>query len=171
MDILDILQKIVQQLTAESDCGLCWQLVPGGRQDYLNLAKEEVNDDGDCCVLLGVLNNNFKTVYEGNTNFRHKMYRDWEVQLFAGIPSRLDIQFYNEVRPEDTENSKWVRYIQPIQCCLSQIEESICDIQNCKGDGATIEVSSFNGQMRLNYLDNNYDGWLINITIREWLNP
>lgn len=183
MDIVNILEKLVHKYN-ESDCGLCWKIVLGGRSDYFNNERDQPEKPADfwgiqpdencdnCCVRLGVLRiantSGFQVTGEDGA-FVTKQYTDWTLQLFAGIPSRLDLQFYNEVRPEETEQSKWVKYIRPIQCCMTNTEVEICDLHNCCGCETTVEVRAWNMEMRLNYSDRNMDGWNINATFREWL--
>lgn len=167
MNIVDVLDKIVSKLNDGKGCDLCWKLVFAGRQDYLNLAN--ANMDGDCCALVGIINNSFTAGYTTSNEFTTKRYNDWNIQLFAGIPSRLDIQFYDELRPEDKCNSKWAKYLYPIKCCLENLDVTICDVHNCSGCPTTVEIWNWQMNMKLNYLDGNFDGWLINATIREWL--
>lgn len=167
MNIADILQKSVDKFNQEAKCGLCWRFVMGGRQDYLNLAKEPC--DGECCVLVGVLKTSFRTGYRSSgEGFRERMYRDWDIEIFAGVQSRLDIQFYNEVDDTDTEGSKWAKYLYPISCCMDENNLDLCGNHDCSGSDTTIEVVSWNGEVKINYLDNNYDGWLYKATVREY---
>lgn len=166
MDIIDIMNKITQKLNEDESCGLCWKFIFGGRQDYLNLAKSDCYDD--CCVNIGILNNSYTTGYDRTDDFASKRYNDWNIQMFIGIPSRLDIQFYDEVDPERSGDSKWIKYIYPIQCCIDDLDVTICDTHNCKGGNNTVEIWNWSANMKLNFMDGNFDGWLINTTIREW---
>lgn len=163
MNIANIFSSIIDRLNESNDCGLCWRFVMGGRRDYLNLVK---NDDC-CCAVVGIT----RIVGRKGMTSIGERYTDWELEVFAGIPSDLDIQFYNEVDScEDAiEQSKWEKYLHPIHCCLMEIDDNICDVHNCQGCLTTVEIQqSATHEMRLNYLDNNYDGWIIRMTIREW---
>lgn len=167
MNIVDIIQKVVKNIESKGTCDLCFKFVLGGRQDYLNLAN---NSYEDCeCVTIGVLKNAAVNGYVKQGEFVSKTYVDWNVQLFAGIPSRLDLQFYNEVDSNDTCNSKWSKYIYPIKCCFENLDTTICDTHNCEGCETTIEVYNWSMEQKLNFLDLNYDGWIINATFREWI--
>lgn len=169
MNIVEVLDKIVCKLNDSNNCDLCWKFVFGGREDYLNLAK--VNSNGECCATIGILNNSIVAGYDKTDQFASKLYNDWNLQIFAGIPSKLDIQFYDELRPEDKCNSKWSKYLFPIKCCLENLDVSICDVHNCNGCKTSVDIWSWQMNMKLNFLDGNFDGWLINATIREWLQP
>lgn len=167
MNIVSIIDKIISSLGQKS-CDLCWNFVFGGREDYFNLAQQ--NQECECCcATVGILRNSMTTGFSANNNFSTKSYRDWNLEIFAGIPSRLDIQFFNEVDPNKTEESKWVKYLYPILCCLQDIDTQICDEFTCQGNPTSIEIRSWNFEMKLNYADINFDGWLIRTTIREWI--
>src|SRR5690625_4589640 len=167
MNVGELINKLTEKL---SECGICWQSVIGGRQDYLNLIKEiKPDENGNCCALLGVLNIRTKNNFIINEYGVQKNYRSWEIKLFAGIPSRLDIQFYNEVDPEKTDESKWVKYVYPIDCCIENLPTLLCDIHNCN-NANQIEIVKFDKELKLNYLDINADGWLIDATFRQYDN-
>ena len=170
MNIADILNDIVDKLNDTDSCGLCWKLVLGGRSDYFNNERDHATecDCDDCCVRLGVLKISNTFGYRSSSEFVTKVYNQWDVQIFAGVPSGLDIQFYNEVNPSDSDNSKWTKYIHPIHCCLETLDNDICDVHNCFGCHTTIEIVSWRSEMKMNYTDRNLDGWLINATIREY---
>ena len=167
MNIAEILQRAVDKLNDDSKCGLCWRFVLAGRQDYLNLAKMPC--DGDCCVLVGVMKAVYKTGYQTSTSGNLRTHRDWEIEIFAGIQSRLDIQFFNEVDPDLSDESKWSKYLYPISCCFDESEIDFCGLHSCINGETTIEITSWNAEMKINYMDNNYDGWLYRATFREWL--
>ena len=165
MNLGSLIEEIKQHL---DDCGICWDVVVGGRQDYLNMIKEvEPDVDGNCCALLGVLD------IRSRSNFVHNDYGvlkrsvNWDIQMFAGIPSRLDIQFYNEIDKDKIEESKWVKYIYPIQCCIEDLPLIFCDYHNCSNE-TSLEIVKFETNLKINYLDINADGWLINATFREY---
>lgn len=164
MNLTELIGKIKDELN-KSDCGVCWRTVLGGRRDYLNLAKVDCKDE--CCAMLGVLRARDRSVIDTNDVGVEIQYNEWMIDIFAGIPSRLDIQFYDEIDECKKDESKWEKYLYPMKCCLKDLPILFCDMHNCKG-GSIIEVTRFETEMRLNYLDNNYDGWMINATFREY---
>lgn len=168
MNIAKILNKIFS--SENLNCDLCWNFVFAGRQDHFNLNSAET-DCESCCVRVGVISNTFTTGYQGNDNFTRPAYRDWSFQIFAGIPSELDIQFYNEISndPDKVKESKWEKYLYPVFCCLADIDQKICDIYNCDCEETTLEMRSWDFEQKLNFLDANYDGWLIRARFREWI--
>lgn len=168
MDIANIFNKITEKFNEEERCGLCWKFIFGGRSDYFNNAA--IVDGEECCVRIGVLKNSFTGGYKRDANFSERVYREWNIEIFAGIPSRLDIMFYNEIPGHPVEESKWVKYLYPVMCCMDEAQINVCDVHNCNGSETTVEIWQWNGEMKLNYSDSNLDGWLFRAVIREWFN-
>lgn len=170
MNIIEVLNTEITKWQAEGKCGLCWQYVPGGRADYFNNIK--LRPDGECCVYVGVLSIKQTSGFQTNGEFINKRFCDWNVRLIAGIPSALDIQFYNENPSYPTDQGKWEKYIFPIFSCFGGccVEMDLCNIHNCAGNLTTVEPVRWETDMVLNYGDYNLDGVLINATFREYYN-
>lgn len=178
MDIVNLLKSSVNQLE-NGDCGLCFNLVLGGRTDFFNNERtrtpantyEEPSECELCCVDVGMFKCKSRDIYNNSDAGSYLEAREWDIQLFFGIPSRLDIQFYNEIDKDAVNESKWVKYLFPLQCCLNKVSLNLCDIyDSCGcGCGTTLEIRSWNSDMKIDYLDKNFDGWLIDTTVREWI--
>lgn len=165
MNLSELIGRIGDELN-ESDCGVCWKPIFGGRQDYLNLANRVIDVD-ECCAILGILNTTFEDKIRITDTGVEKTHREWVLKAFAGIPSGLDLQFYDEVDPDQKDSSKWSRFLHPIQCCLGSIPDLMCYLNNCDGE-STIELIRFKASLKLNYLDNNYDGWMLDLVFKEF---
>lgn len=169
MNIIDVLDKAVSAWNDDQRCGLCWEFRPGGREDYFNNVKVKSADQ--CCVHVGIVSIRQVSGFTVSSNgLVDKLYCDWNVRLIAGIPSRLDLQFYNENESHDKSAGKWERYIQPIFECFGGccIEMDLCDIHNCEGAKTTVEPIRWESEMVMNYKDFNLDGVVVNATFREW---
>lgn len=189
MNIIAVLAEQVKKWnkTPEAGCGLCWEFVPAGRQDYFNAIKtrdsqhtinsgedetEGQIDDNPCCVYLGVLEIKNTSRYETGANqIVDRRYCDWNVKLIAGIPSSLDIQFYNENPDISEEEGKWEKYIGPIFSCLSSccVDMNLCEIDNCRGVETSVEIVRWDLEMVMNYKDLNLDGVIVYATFREFV--
>lgn len=169
MNIIKILDEQIQRWNAECKCGLCWKFKPSGRADYFNNIK--VNAEEACCVYVGVLSIRNAIGYTTNANgLVDRRYIDWQLRMVAGIPSGLDLQFYNEDESYRKASGKWQKYISRIFECFGGCNSfEFCDIHNCTGS-TVAEVVRWESEMVLNYKDVNLDGVLVNATIREWLN-
>lgn len=167
MNVAKILGGLVKKLNKDKSCDLCWKFILSGRRDHFNLYRP--TEDDACCVHVALLRNQFTTGFQSNENFTTKRYRDWNLEIFAGIPSRIDIQFHNEVDSEEKREAKFLKYIHPIFCCLQDLDTTICDVHGCDCQETTVDVRQWNMEMTLNFLDENYDGWLIRAVFREYL--
>lgn len=170
MNIINVLNTEVAKWNDEARCGRCWEFVPGGRQDYFNNIK--LRDDNECCIYVGVVSIRQVSGLITQGEFVTKRYCDWSVRIIAGIPSRLDIQFFNESDSYPVEESKWEKYIRPIFECFGGccVEMDLCDIHNCSGDVTTVEPIRWESEMVMNFNDYNLDGVIVNATFREWYN-
>ena len=170
MNVINILDEQIRKWNDECKCGLCWKFKPSGRADYFNTIK--VKAEESCCVYVGVLTirNVSGYITDGN-GFVNRNYIDWQLRLVAGIPSGLDLQFYNENEAHHPSTGKWEGYINKIFACFGGGcgDLEFCDIHNCRGE-TTAEVIRWEAEMVMNYKDVNLDGVLVNATIREWLN-
>lgn len=167
MNIVDILEKLTKKLNDQKKCDLCWKYIFGGRQDYLNLSKLECLDE--CCVHICVYDLTYRNINEQSGQFTRLAKREWRFKMFVGYASRLDIAFYNETN--QPKHSKWEAILYPLFCCFNQCDIDICDIANaCCCDGSSsFDITQWEGSLKLNFLDNNFDGWLYNVTIVESL--
>lgn len=169
MNVIEVLREQVEKWQEENECGLCWEFVPAGRADYFN--NIQLRDSEDCCVYVGVLEVKNASKFESNAiQLVDKKYCDWNVKLIAGIPSRLDIQFYNENPSYPTNESKWDKYISKIFECLSAccVEVALCNIHNSKGL-TSVEPVRWESEMVMNYKDLNLDGVMVLATFREYV--
>lgn len=170
MNIIEVLATEIAKWQTEGKCGLCWEYVPGGRADYFNNLQPRVNED--CCVYVGVLSIKQSSGFQISGEFVNKRYCDWRVRIIAGIPSSLDIQFFNENPDYPADQGKWEKYIFPIFSCFGGccVEMDLCNIHNCSGNVTTVEPIRWESEMVLNYADLNLDGVLIDATFREYYN-
>lgn len=166
MNIAKIIREITEKLNDENGCGFCWDFVMAGRRDYFNLYKPKNCEDA-CCVVVSILRNQVTTGFDTSNGFTNRQYRDWNIEMFVGAQSRLDIQFHNEVRSNEEQNSKWEKILYPIYCCIANIDTTICDAHNCCSE-TSVDITQWNMDLMINFSDQNYDGWMIRATFREW---
>lgn len=169
MDIVSLLKGFVGQLN-DQDCGICYTFTLGGRSDYFNNKRQSFDDDQslDCCAVITMENCKTIDIYSTDKEFSTLTHRDWILDLFIGLPSRPDIQFFDEVNPELVDQSIWANDLNPLQCCINNVSIDMCNIYDRCGCGNTsIEVRAWSMTMRIGYQDNHYNGWSINTTIRE----
>jgi hypothetical protein len=157
--MIDFFEQLISDWNNQDKCGLCWKFFGGGRSDYSNLITHD-----SCCV--AVILNGFGFKYGHSRNkydVNEKEYcEDW-FELIVGVPSSLDLSFYNEISDDFKYDSKYKRYIQPIINCIG------CGIDiECNQEG--YEVMEWGWELVLNYQDCNIDGIRIKGKLRKYLN-
>ncbi|WP_312303868.1 hypothetical protein [Chryseobacterium sp.] len=156
MNIIKQFESLINGWDEEGKCGYCWKFVGAGRPDLFNMFQGI--EESECCIYVGLFNIKFGTRYKVEENgFSSKMNCILSFEGFIGIPSRLDVQFYNELgnTEEEKQESKW-SMINSIKDCLGcDFMEVLCD-QN-----GIYSPTEFTATQKINYQDSNYDGWLI----------
>lgn len=155
MNIIKQFEDLITQWNEDEKCGYCWKFIGAGRPDLFN----QFNDfeQLQCCIYVGIFNIKFGTKYKADGQFMVKDYCYISFEGFIGIPSRLDIQFYNELGNTELEKeeSKW-NILNTIKDCLGcEFLDLICD------DEEFYSPSEFNAEQKINYQNANYDGWWI----------
>jgi hypothetical protein len=157
--MIDFFENLISQWNEEEKCDLCWRFFGAGRSDYSNLITHD-----SCCVAVVLENFGSRYGYSRNKyDINEKEYcEDW-FELIVGVPSSLDLSFYNEISDDFKDTSKYKQYIQPIIDCIG------CGIDiECNEQG--YEVMEWSWSLVLNYQDYNLDGIRIKGRLRKYLN-
>ncbi len=157
--MIDFFENLISEWNDEEKCGLCWRFFGAGRSDYSNLITHD-----SCCVAVVLENFGGRYGYSRNKyDINEKEYcEDW-FELIVGVPSSLDLSFYNEISDDFKDSSKYKQYIQPIIDCIG------CGIDiECNEQG--YEVMEWSWSLALNYQDYNLDGIRIKGKLRKYLN-
>lgn len=156
MNIIKHFEDLVMQWNEDSKCNYCWKFVGAGRPDLFNMFVDI--EEAECCIYVGLFKISFGTRYRNEENgFTKRDYSYVRFEGFIGIPSRLDIQFYNEFgnTEEEKEQSKWTILNSIKDCIGPDFLEILCD------DLGQYSPAEFSAEQKINYQDCNYDGWLI----------
>jgi hypothetical protein len=157
--MIDFFENLISQWNEEEQCGLCWRFFGAGRSDYSNLITHD-----SCCVAVVLENFGSRYGYTRNQyDINTKEYCEEWFDLIVGVPSSLDLSFYNEISDDFKDTSKYKQYIQPIIDCIG------CGIDiECNQEG--YEVMEWSWSLVLNYQDYNLDGIRIKGRLRKYLN-
>lgn len=148
--MLKIFENLINKFDIESKCGFCWKFFATGRQDYSNL----INTGGCNCIVFI-----FETWSTSTTVNRQNGETTETVTIdgFIGFQSHLSESFYNEGVEKDC-NNRYENYIEKLEDCLkSGLLDMICI------DGEWYQILSTSKNLRLNYLDQNLDGFKLRL--------
>lgn len=169
MNLIQEIGKLIESFNQQNKCGLCWVYKPGGRSDYFNNIKLLPGEE--CCVYVAVMDISANGGYTSNQYGVTRNYTDWRFKMFFGIPSSLDIQFYNENEAYPVGEGKWERYINPLLCCLNDgADFDLCGMVNCEGGAQTVEIHQWVSKVVMNYRDYNMDGVEVTAVFRQFNN-
>ena len=160
--MVNIWEQITEKLNEENECGLCFEFVGAGRADYFNNLQPRINDSGSCCVYIGLLKFGSKKKFIDKGQGLMEESSENRFELVVGIPSSLDIQFYNENPDHDVNESKYMKYIKPIIDCLGDNYSLPCD------EFPGMEIQEWGWDLLLNYQDLNLDGIKINGVFKKY---
>jgi hypothetical protein len=160
--MVEIWKRITELLNASNDCGLCFEFIGAGRADYFNNFK--LRTGKECCVYLGLLKFGGRSGFTDQGQGSIKTYDNLTFEVVVGLPSTLDIQFYNENPNIDVAESKYIKYIQPLINCLGD-----SFVLDCV-EFPDMEVSEWSWDVLLNYQDFNIDGIKIKGTFKRYVN-
>jgi len=160
--MVEIWSKITELLNASNQCNLCFEFIGAGRVDYFNNFK--LRTDKECCVYIGLLKFGGRSKFQDKGQGSIKINDDLTFEVVVGIPSELDIQFYNEDPDIDVNESKYIKYIKPLIECLGDSFELDCN------EFPDMEVIEWNWDLLMNYQDFVIDGIKIKGTFKRYVN-
>lgn len=152
--MLKTFETLIKKFNTERKCGHGWKFFATGRQDYSNL----INTDAGCEDVIFI----FETWSESESRNRGNgdQTKTFTLDCFIGFQSDLSESFYNEGSESGaTEcDNRYEKYIEPIEDCL---ENGILDMICIKNDW--YQLTSITRNLKLNYLDQNLDGFKLRL--------
>lgn len=160
-DIVGAIKTAVEQWNTDVKCGYCWEFTAPMRESDLN---EYQKKSDDCCVLVAVTDYRWEclTPVNRSTGLPLLATEIFNFNLHVLIQDRIDINVYNEISGYPEAQSKWDTILKPLADCV------VCNpIDFCSVLGYPLEVSRWSANSRIDWLDNNYTGWTINVQLRK----
>ena len=168
MDVVNFFKQQVDKWNAEEKCGFCWEF--GAPQTIAGINEYVVETDvEECCpVLVFVTDRSYRKnkVYNQITGLlQDKDYTiDYTFTLHTLVMDRIDTNVYNEQKGHPISESKEETILRPLEVCLcGDTPFDFCELI-CKD----IKIINWNAITRINWLDNNYTGWSITMTLRDY---
>ena len=166
MNVVDFFKRQVTKWDDELKCGFCWEFDAPLTESGVNESVMQTDPD-DCCpvkVFITNLSERKNRQYQQTTGLLQRYSTDYTFTLHALMFDRVDTNVYSEQLGHPVSESKWETILSPIQSCICEEEIlEFCEIL-CKN----IHILAWNAITRINWLDNNYTGWSITITLRDY---
>lgn len=162
MDIAALWKKQTEKWNAEQKCSFCWNFGIPMQESQMNI--QQLREGSRCCVQVLMTDVKFSqnNTFQNGQNFNN--YCEWTHSLYFLLPSQMGVKNYNEIEGYPAEQSKWETIYQPLYDCIG------CDevMDFCETLGYHAAIVEWKGVPVYNYLDMNYDGWKLTITLREY---
>lgn len=162
MDIVDFLEKQVEQWNEDLFCGSCWVFAVPLTEDRLNVQQWE--QEVGCCNKIMITDLRERDVVEYlPTGFISSKHKEITFEMYVLKFSQLGQNVYTEVNGHGKEEGLWELFIKDFWKCFdSDIFYSQCEILGYK-----FQVRNFFKRTIIDYQDSNYSGLKISITIRK----
>lgn len=161
VDIVSITESNVSDWNDEEKCGYCWEFTAPIRQSDLN--EYQFRGEG-CCVLVAITDYRWSCTpgYDRLTGLPNLGYSLYDFNLHFLMAGDVGLNVHNEIPDHPTNESKWATILEPLMQCVG------CKpLDFCTSLGYNLEVTRWSAQPRLDWMDMNYDGWSIQVQLRE----
>lgn len=159
-DIIGTLAKAVSDWNDENKCDLCWEFTAPMRESDLNEYKQKSDC---CCVIVAVTDYRWACNQTTNvsTGYVTQKAETFNFNLHFLAKDDLGLNVYNEINGHPLSESKWSTILMPLMDCVG------CNpIDFCTYLGLPLEVLNWSATSRIDWLDMNYTGWTISVSLR-----
>lgn len=170
MDIIDFFKQQVDKWNDDNAKDKCWVYGAPLFESEMNKFQTPDRDDNiqkptdlNCCVhvFLTDLRVNTQLNYAPDTGLVNEKRCTWNFNLNLLQKDKLGENVYNEIKGYDLTQSKWEQYLKDIYdfvTCQKILE--FCNIL-----GYDVRITRFEGNPKINWLDENYTGWQYGVTL------
>ena len=168
MDVVDLFKRLSEKWNEDLKCGFCFEFDAPLTESGVNESVMQ-SDPEDCCpIKVFVTNYSFREnkTYNRITTLLTNESIDHTFTVSFVAFDRIDTNVYQEQIGHPINESKWETILRPLQECVcdsNELQKEICELI-CK----RILITQWNAITRINWLDNNYTGWSITMTLRDY---
>jgi len=169
MDIVGAIAQMVEgwngdplsEPPIEARCGLCWEFTAPMRESDLN--EYQFRGDG-CCVLVAVTDYTWECNAPINraTGLRLLGAEVYNFNLHFLVSKEIGLNVYNEIPGHQVSESKWTSVLKPLADCIACSPLDFCEYL-----GQPLEVSRWVARPRMEWLDQQYTGWTVQVQLRK----
>ena len=158
IDLVDFFEKQIAKWNEEEKCGYCWEFEYPERISDLNESQQE----GDCCLRVFMTDLTFSKTrgYDPTNSYIISQAVTQRFSLYFLMNDRIDINVHKEQKRHPVSESKWHTILKPIMDCVG-------DLDFCEILGLPIRYDSENWQAVLDFQDQNYSGWRVQLSLTE----
>lgn len=165
MNFIELFQKQIEKYNADQKCGYCWFFSAPLTESAANI--QQLRDDAKCCVQVMYLQDrqaafSVQTNYDERTTFIRDRFCTENLRLLFVLPDELGKNNYNEIDGHPVNEGRWEDLMTLKDCIGCGFQIDFCELI-----GVQWQVVKWEGFQRILYLDNNYIGYEVNVTLRS----
>lgn len=164
MEFITFFEEQIKAYNEENYCGKCWEFSAPLTEEKAN--AQQMREDGKCCVQVMVtrMRDSTNIEYRTNMGFGHESDRSnsTTMDVYFLMPSTMGTNNYNETKGYGTTGSNWEEIIKPLWECVNPDMFT----KQCELLGYYFEVTQFSRDTVTDFLDENWCGIKLNLTIR-----
>lgn len=161
-DVIGTLAKIVCDWNEEQKCCFFWEFTASLRESDLNEYQQKAK--GVCPVLVAVTNYRIEcqTPLDRRTGLQTLGAEIHTFDLHFLLKDNVGVNVYNEIKDHPLRESKWATILKPLADCIACSPLDFCEYL-----GYDMEVVRWSLVPRMDWQDNNYSGWTVNVQLRQ----
>lgn len=166
MNVVDFFKQQVERWNDDMACGFCWEFDAPLTDSGVNESVMQTDAEECCPVKAFITNYTFRhnRTYNPTTTMLTNDSIDHTLTLHILAFDRVDTNVYQEQIGHPVSEGKWETILNPLRQCVC--EESLLEF--CEIINKRILITAWNAVARINWLDNNYTGWSITMTLRDY---
>lgn len=164
MDIVEFWSQQVELWRKDQKCGLCWDF--GAPLYESAVESHRIKEGKECCVQVLLINPSFSSTrnYLISGLYNTQICTD-SFQLLFVMPSRIDINNFNELPGFSIEESKWFTVFNRLKKCIEcDAELAFCEILGSN----SLRLTNWSATiLPANFTSNNYAGFRLNVSFQR----
>lgn len=167
MNFIDFFQRQIDKYNEDEKCGFCWFFSAPLIESAVNI--QQLREDSKCCVQVMFLQDkqaafSTSTTYDEKTTFIKDVFctENFRLLFLIPFPNALGTNNYSEIEGHPIEESKSEKLMELKDCISCGFQLDFCELI-----GTTWQVMKWEGYQRINYQNNNYLGYEVNVTLKK----
>lgn len=168
MSLHSYIERQINKFNEENKCGFCWEFYAPLTEDAMN--KQQLKNNENCSCVHVMMTRDNMTAFGNDYRYNERLGQNAEIfeyknfKLFFLKRQGMDVNNHIEILDNDTSKSK-INFLEELEDCISQFYFDFCD----EFDKNWV-MQRWQGTQLINYLDNNYTGYRVDVTLRRRVN-
>lgn len=158
IDIIGLFEQKLNEWNNIQKCGYCWEFEAPLRESDMNESEKK---EEECCVRSFLTNLTVRVNRRYENGLVGEKVARYEFDLYFLKYDDIGLNTYEEMEGYPISESKWKKILLPLKECVSQ------GFDFCGILGRHLKVVDEEWETRIDFLDQNYTGWVVHMTIED----